>query len=308
MMDTYRVGLLLTERCDIRCSHCWLGDNREKDMTTEEARGYIDQAATIPTVEWISFTGGEPFLVPRLLTDLVAYASEKKLRTEVVTNCNWGTTKKEAEKRLGELQNAGLEAINLSCDDFHQRYIPFSRVKNCFEAAKGLDLNIVIMSAANKSRTLGIDEITRRLGSEEIKILGKEDQPKRFAALAVETGFIPAGRGAVLPEEERVLGESSVEGACPLVLRDVGVNPQGYLLACCSASIILDAFKLGNLKKEKMGDIIEGAGRTPLFETLMDLGPYNLANELGLKGEFVNRCHACYEAVRHPNLSGILSG
>ncbi|MBA7715171.1 hypothetical protein ES703_124212 [subsurface metagenome] len=57
-METFRVGLLLTERCDAECSHCWFssGPNRTRSMEPHEARGYIDQAAEVSTVKLIHST------------------------------------------------------------------------------------------------------------------------------------------------------------------------------------------------------------------------------------------------------------
>jgi organic radical activating enzyme len=295
----FRVGILVTERCDISCAHCWLGDPSGKpDMNEIEAKGYIDQAAEIPTVEWISFTGGEPFLVYGLLVELAGYVSEKGLRSECVTNCSWATTRRTALERLAVLRDAGLEVINISSDDFHQRYIPFSRVENCYYAARDLDLRTVLMSSARKNGELRITEIVDRLGPDEIKILGGGERPPKGRVLAVETGFIPASRGADLPVEEMVIGESPVEGPCRLVLRDVGVDPRGGLLACCSASGILEPFNLGSLQKSGLGALIDEAGRDPLFRQLSDKGPLHLAGEMGLSGDYVSRCHVCHDAVR----------
>ena len=72
LIGTFRVGLLITERCNIECAHCWLGSgpDRGATMSMEDARGCISQAGEIPTVEWISLTGGEPFLYPELLEPL----------------------------------------------------------------------------------------------------------------------------------------------------------------------------------------------------------------------------------------------
>jgi organic radical activating enzyme len=46
-------------------------------MSLGEARGYVDEASGIPSVEWISFTGGEPFLLPMILNEIVCYTNAK---------------------------------------------------------------------------------------------------------------------------------------------------------------------------------------------------------------------------------------
>ena len=311
MVEAFRVGLLLTERCNIHCSHCWLDptENVKQDMALEEARRYIDQASEIPSMEWISLTGGEPFLLPELMLGVVGHASSMGLRTECVTNCAWADSMEDAEKTLEALKDVGLEVVNISSDDFHQEHVPFGNVANCFEAARGLGLKIVIMSAARRNGSLGVDEIAQRLGEDDIKILGREtSQPPSFSALAVETGFVPAGRGASLPREEWLIEGSPVEGPCNLVLRDVGVDPRGNVLQCCSAASILDNAKLGNASEEKLKDILERANRSPLYKDLRERGPANIAEELGveIEGRFVSKCHLCHEVMGYPGLDEVL--
>ena len=310
MVDTFRVGLLLTKRCNIECSHCWFesGPNQSAQMTLEEATDYIDQAWEIPTVEWVSFTGGEPFLLPGMLTKLIGYASEIGLYTECVTNCFWAETEDKAETRLRELVDAGLYAISLSSDSFHQRHIPFERVRNCYEAARRLGLKITIMCAAARSSALRIGNISQLLGGKGIHIMGKGRPKAPVSALAVETGFIPVGRGASIPHEEWLIGEGPVEGPCRDVLRDIGIDPSGKVLPCCSAASRVEYAMLGYAKEERLADVIERASRRPVFKALSTDGPSELAKQLGLwrKGSYVNRCHLCYEVLSDPKVPQIL--
>jgi len=311
MVQAFRVGLLLTERCNVHCSHCWLEptENGKQDMSLEEALGYVDQAAELPSMEWISLTGGEPFLLPELMLGVVGHASSMGLRIECVTNCAWADSMEEVEDKLGALMDAGLEVVNISSDDFHQEHVPFGNVVNCFEAARELGLKIVIMSAARRKGSLGVDEIVRRLGKDDIRIMGREtSQPLSYSALAVETGFVPVGRGAMLPREEWLIESSPVAGPCRLVLRDVGIDPRGKVLQCCSAASILDDAKLGNASDMKLIDILERAGQSPFYEVLSRHGPASIAEDLGMEreGRFVSRCHLCYEVMRHSGLDEVL--
>ena len=307
MVEAFRMGLLLTERCNISCAHCWLEptETRKQDMTLEEALSYVDQASEIPSMEWISLTGGEPFLLPELMLDIVGHASSMGLRTECVTNCTWADSMEEAEKGLGSLTDAGFEVVNISSDDFHQEHVPFGNVMNCFKTARELGLKIVIMSAARRNGSLGVDEIARRLGKDDIRILGREtSQHYRYSALAVETGFVPVGMGAMLPREEWLIESSPVAGPCRLVLRDVGIDPRGNVLQCCSAASILDNARLGNASDMKLKDILERAGQSPLYKALSERGPSGIARDLGMEieGRFVSRCHLCHEVMRHSGL------
>jgi len=277
-------------------------------MPLNEAKKYIDQASGIPTMEWISFTGGEPFLLPTVLNELVGYASERNLRTECVTNCSWAETLEKAEETLGALKDSGLDVLNVSADDFHQQFVPLDYVGNCFEAAQRLGLRTVIMSAARREGTLSLSEIVKSLGPEKIMLLENGKPSEIDSAIAVESGFIPAGRGAELPREKWLIGKSAVDGPCRLVLRDIGIDPDGELLACCSASSVLSKGRLGNAIDTGLEELLSDAWDQPLFRILSERGPSSLADSLGIpwKDGFVNRCHLCYEVMKDPRLKEIL--
>jgi MoaA/NifB/PqqE/SkfB family radical SAM enzyme len=308
LVETFRVGLLITERCNVECDHCWFesGPDRKSAMSFEDIRGYIDQAREISTVEWISFTGGEPFLHPGLLESSVKYASERGLRSECVTNCYWADTERMAEGTLEGLVGAGLDVINISADDFHQRHIPFERVRNCFNAARALGVKIAIMCAVAKSSALRAKDVKRHLGDRGIQIIGAGKPKPTAQAIIIETGFTPVGRGAEIPEEEWMIGESP-GGPCSLVLRDIGISPSGRVLPCCSAASLVEEACLGNAKEESLDEIIEHASRRPLFIALSTEGPSVLAQRLGLKEtSYVDRCHLCHGVLTNPGLDRIL--
>ncbi len=309
MVEAFRVGLLLTERCNVACKHCWFSSGPEKTatMTLDEAEGYVDQACGIPTVEWISFTGGEPFLLPDMLVELVGFASGRGLRTECVTNCFWAESEEGARSRLSGLVDAGLQAINISADDFHQEHIPFSHVGNCYRAAKSLGLKIVIMCTTSRSSALRIGNIRERLGDGGIRIIGSGRPRGRATALAVESPFVPAGRGASIPRGEWLVGESPVTGPCGDVLRDIGIAPGGRVMPCCSAASLVDYVCLGNANERGLVELLEKAGDRRVFRFLSEEGPAELARLLGLGyGGYVGRCHLCHEVLLDPRLPGVL--
>lgn len=310
MIGTFRVGLLITERCNIECAHCWLGSGPDRGATMgmEDARGFIAQAGEIPTVEWISLTGGEPFLYPELLEASVRYASEKGLRTECVTNCYWAGTEQEAEETLGRIAEAGLDVINMSADDFHQRHIQFERVGNCYRAARSLGLKVVIMCATAKSSALRASEVKILLGDGDIQILGAGEPKPMAQAIIIEDPFIPVGRGAEIPEEEWMAGKRPVGGPCNLALRDIGISPSGGVLPCCSAVSLVGEACLGNAREESLAEILERAVRRTLFRALTKEGPSVLAEKLNLKESgYVSRCHLCHDVLVNPGLDLILT-
>ena len=311
-IEPYRVGLILTEQCNLSCRHCWLnsGPDKTSRMERDEAFSFIDQAKNIPTLEWISITGGEPFLLQDMLRAVISFATNKSLRTECVTNCFWAESEQKATTILERLQQVGLEVINISADDFHQDRLPFERVLTCYRAAKKLRMKIVIMCTVSRSSTLTASRVVSKLGDRGIHILRRGVSPQEpVRALAIQSGFIPAGRAANIPEQERAIGDGPVNGPCRLVLRDVSIAPSGHVLSCCSALGASDAFSIGNARDEELQTIIHRAANMAPFRILMDEGPDVLLKRIGgvQTRDYVNRCDLCYEAMTDPKIKEWLS-
>ncbi|MBW1697603.1 MAG: radical SAM protein [Deltaproteobacteria bacterium] len=293
---------MLTERCNLSCSHCWLdsGPDKTVSMATAEAFDYIDQAREIPTVKWISITGGEPFLFEDTLLKVISFAKKRGFYTECVTNCFWAQSEKKAEIILAKLKEAGLEVINISTDDFHQRQLPFERVLNCYKASQRLGVKTVIMCVVARSSRLTIGRVVGMLADGGIQVIGKDHRPNSpVSALAIESGFIPAGRAAKLPESKRVTDGASIKGPCHQILRDVSIAPSGKVFPCCSALGTDEAFAIGNAGRERLRLIIQKASRSPLFKVLMNQGPEGLYKKgVGRsRKEYVNRCDLCYAVM-----------
>lgn len=82
-------SLEVTFRCNLRCAHCYLGDNRsgvpgEQEMTKEEIFGILDQVTEAGTL-WFLLTGGEPFIRPDFM-EIYRYAAHKGLLVTIFTN------------------------------------------------------------------------------------------------------------------------------------------------------------------------------------------------------------------------------
>ncbi|MEI6437888.1 MAG: radical SAM protein [Candidatus Omnitrophota bacterium] len=88
-----RMLLGLTDRCNMRCSYCYVPLGR-RDMTRAEVRRHLTWFIDAPgdREKLVYLYGGEPFLVPELMVDAVGYGQKiavkrgKKLSFIVVTN------------------------------------------------------------------------------------------------------------------------------------------------------------------------------------------------------------------------------
>src|SRR4030043_899574 len=85
----------LTERCNLRCRHCYQGRGKVREIAVGEVKREIDGATQmfqaweeehgIKVAPSIHFTGGEPFLYRGLL-DVIAYSKAKGYGVAMMTN------------------------------------------------------------------------------------------------------------------------------------------------------------------------------------------------------------------------------
>jgi radical SAM protein with 4Fe4S-binding SPASM domain len=82
-------SLEVTFRCNLRCAHCYIGDNRfgtpdNQELSKSEIFGILDEITDAGTL-WFLLTGGEPFLRPDFL-DIYRYAAHKGLIVTIFSN------------------------------------------------------------------------------------------------------------------------------------------------------------------------------------------------------------------------------
>ena len=107
--------IALTYRCQNRCFFCYASAPERGpqvgELTTDEVKLLIDKIADQARVPTVSFTGGEPTL--RLdLPELIAYAIERGLRTNLITN-GIRCANREFVARLAD---AGLHSAQVSLE------------------------------------------------------------------------------------------------------------------------------------------------------------------------------------------------
>jgi len=130
-----------------------------KELTVEDYELFFDN---FDFWNWISFTGGEPFLNFRLLLKVTEKAHELKIpSTFVETNCFWSIDDKTAREKLTLLKDAGLNGILISVNPFILEYVPFERTERAIRISEKIfDENVVIYqeSFRHQIETLGVED------------------------------------------------------------------------------------------------------------------------------------------------------
>ncbi|MBI2831777.1 MAG: radical SAM protein [Chloroflexi bacterium] len=197
----------LTERCNLRCRHCYqqrLTDEMSYDETCralDNIKGAIEGWVTEYQLEMspsLHFTGGEPFL-RRDLFYILAYASKKGFSTSILSNGTLITDDtarriKEAQVRDVQVSLDGLEAVHDSIRGKGSFRKALQGIENLLSNSIDTNVNLTV-SRINVDQIQGLVRLASDMGVSAVA----------FARL------VPCGRGEQLaadmltPEELRLL-------------------------------------------------------------------------------------------------------
>jgi len=301
-------GIMLSYKCNSRCRHCLYAAGPEwKEWLDVGDAGRIFEGLLLVSRHLRGFhlAGGEPFLDFDRLLRVQRLATEFGIPIEYVeTNAAWCTDEDIAREKFGQLKDAGLRCLLVSCSAFHAERIPLNRVTAAVRA--GYDVfgpNGVVLwvpdfyrqlSEIAADRTIGLDEYVESVG-------------RTTARRMIRSGYslISGGRlGYELAEfYDRQIPEHCRGDHCRLELLESGhahFDPYGNLIpAFCSGISLGDARDLPALIREF------DLSRLSLVRMLVESGPYGLyefaAKEFGytaLEGGYVGKCHLCVDVRR----------
>ena len=145
----YRISIMLTEACNLRCSHCYMSANAKgKTLTTEQIDKLIENLPM--NCLRISITGGEPYMCRDKLYYILNKITQKfnKNLPEIRVETNGmffyhddETIKKEVEKLI----QLGVATLRLSDDEFHEQGgLDIKKLRNVEKVVRENNLNIVV--------------------------------------------------------------------------------------------------------------------------------------------------------------------
>ena len=152
-----------TYQCNLTCAHCCVPIEWPDRLDIRVALRFLDDAHK-QGIEWLGFTGGEPFLYPEFLIAVTRRAARLGFRFDkIVTNGVWHTSERGLRRTLTDLKKAGYSGkLGLSVDKFHGPHtddlLLFCRVAR---AVFGRD-NILSLNYASRRPDDGL-HLVRRL-------------------------------------------------------------------------------------------------------------------------------------------------
>jgi MoaA/NifB/PqqE/SkfB family radical SAM enzyme len=191
--------LVITDKCVLKCEHCFEEAGPENNTFLDAAR--IDKLAeeSIDIFKKyqsreVRITGGDPFLHPDLYQIIRSFAERKNLLgfeiLDVETNGWWATDDKTTERYIKMLKEAGVTLLSMTVDYFHCKqgkfdiYEHFDRIYEVSEK-QGLEFRHI---------TTGI------CLSDDEEIRKEEEKHKKCCGYGLPE-VTPIGRARLLPEK-----------------------------------------------------------------------------------------------------------
>jgi organic radical activating enzyme len=290
------LGLMLTYRCTIACPHCVVeaGPHRKEEMRLEDALVWVEEASNYRDghIKGIALTGGEPFYNLEYLAQISAHCRALGFIVSVVTNAFWASTRDEALNILSGLP--AVQMVSVSTDVYHQQSIPFGFVQNAVWAAKelGRPYNIAVCTDNEEDQ-----HYQKIIG--DLKAMGEEGRIRLSITYPVGRARKKAHRF-----KYRTAPEPTVS-ACSMASSPV-VFPDGRVIACIGPVLTLPRSHplfLGNLRQERLSEILDRAELNPILHTIRAWGPHKLVSllkqnglEAMLPGAYISDCicDICY--------------
>ncbi len=288
----------LTDRCNLRCKHCYLQDilaspsePLSHELNTQDCLKIVTQFEEAK-VFFVTVLGGEPFCRPDIMV-ILRHLGKKKFWTKITTN---GTLIDENTAR--DLADAGIRGLFVSLEGPSAEVNDTIRGKGSFEKAiKGIsylqdfDIPFNIQMTIFKVNYEKIEEMADfclKIGAERVVFESFNDFPSKnqvssFLSLGREDTLAAAQKttelmaeypeGFISTDLDSVLGFLSPEPdpavkdktfvRCDLGLTQLGILSNGDVIPC----IYMRDKVLGNLMETHLSEI----PNTPEFQKIKDL-------------------------------------
>lgn len=219
--------LEVTDRCNLACRHCYLGETRGLELAVEDLRGVMAQFDDMGGLRLV-VTGGEPTLHPGF-ADINRMMADRLCRTVLVTN---GTLLTE------ELCEAlEFHEVQVSLDGMERGHDGIRGAGSFYRALEGIEclrraggqLSVATMIHRENVKELGeLDTMVRGLGAVSWTL----DVP-------CEAGMITSGGEGVVPAELEEAADAMGRAFGSEQHRPSGDYACGAHLACLKAGGVL---------------------------------------------------------------------
>ena len=259
-----------TQFCPASCRHCSARSDPSTQHTADVAmlEKWVTAISSMPELEWIGVEGGEPFAAPAQLEVILRIAAAHGVQRSVLTNAYWAKDEHRAREVLSNYPK--INFLIISADEFHDEFIPLSRVVAALRAAQGRVDRLGVQMCMGPEYQSFREKFDRLAGTELLENIEIIETPLQYIGRAVDTQIMEQ------PQDSHELPDSICHFLGTPVLRE-----DGTLVACCQQDAVLskqpNLFQLGNLNRFAADELLSGVDSDVYFQTLRVFGPKRIA-------------------------------
>lgn len=262
-MDFKGCGILLTENCNARCKMCCdsRGMMRGKTLSLEELDLILTNIKECKFINIVGVTGGEPMLYPELVEHIINFDYGREVGVTIKTNGFWGANIEKAKSFITRNKEK-LRMISFSYDEFHKEFIDLQNIINIIDIADDLEVSTEIVGCFLKDGMQPGDVVNE---------LGEYAYKTKFAYQPV----INTGSAELFPESQfiKLFNLNKHEGRCiGLLDRTLLINAKLEVYPCCSQVIENTLLLMGNLREEKLTEILESINYNKILHKIYTEG------------------------------------
>ncbi|GAC1571137.1 MAG: hypothetical protein NVS3B7_00840 [Candidatus Elarobacter sp.] len=304
------VYVSLTEKCPIRCRHCFVesAPTREEHADVERFAGWIEGVAATPGLEVAFFSGGEPFSHPLALRSALQACRRHGVYPVVCTSGFFGKSEVATDRLFDAF--AQLACLYISTDVFHEEFVPLTHLRTVVvrAEARGIRIGFQIVDD-DPEHSPFLRRFTEVLGDlvqpDQIVIvpLAKQGRAERELTAAEE---------AVLPVPESSGFEAVPCKACAW-LATPWIREDGVVSACPNLGVFRAAshpLQLGDLNEASYTVLAQRADEDPYLQALRVFGPSGIVGRYRVEEYGWDRssftgtsiCDLCHSLAAVPDL------
>lgn len=309
-----------TYQCNLSCPHCCVPIEWTDRLDIGVALRFLEQAHAAG-IEWLGFTGGEPFLYPEFLFALTERAAQLGFRFDkIMTNGVWYQHANQLRAVLTHLRDRGFSGkLGLSVDKFHgmdiARLAEFCRVSRAV-----LDRDTILsLSYASRAPDQGLEPI-HRLAEELGAVVAWSDLLHRYLVVSDDLTMTCNWNHLATVERAEHLPGNPWDGTwfeedyCEGPGQALIVNPKGEVKPCCGFASDLDQLTIGNIHTDTVEEIITFARKHPVVGTIFRKGLSAIRDQIlardpnALPGATSNHCYFCWYVLTRGLAAGVNGG
>ena len=253
--------------CNIECMNCYINSSPTNDalvyMTPDEVSNFLNELITLKwTVREIAFTGGEPFMNPKMI-EIAHRSLAAGYEVLILTNAMRPMMRKHMQQGLKELNAAypGKLTLRISLDHFNEEKHDIERGKGAFQKT---------LTGMNWLRDAGIRmTVAGRTFWDNSDSASREGYKTLFAQNSYDIDALNPSETVLFPELDENVEVTEITSDCWSILNK---NPDDLMCAssrmvvkrkgadkaavlACTLLPYTPEFELGSTLKEAASDV-----------------------------------------------------